>query len=71
MKFAPDPLHAEEVESALVGNEPTAETIAAATDQMDLQATLGDAYVSAEYRAHLANVMAKRALMKAVERAAG
>jgi CO/xanthine dehydrogenase FAD-binding subunit len=37
---------------------------------MNLQATLGDAYASAEYRAHLANVKAERALMKAVERAA-
>jgi len=72
MKFAPDPLHAEALESALVGKEPTAETFAAATDQMNLQATLGDVYASAEYRAHLTNVMAKRALiMKAAERAAG
>ena len=33
---------------------------------------VGDVYASAEYRTHLANVMAKRALiMKAAERAAG
>lgn len=66
-----NPVHATSVESALSGTEPTAENVAAAADKMDLQATLGDAYASAEYRAHLASVMAKRALMKAVERATG
>jgi CO/xanthine dehydrogenase FAD-binding subunit len=36
---------------------------------MDIEATMGDAYASTEYRAHLAKVMAKRALMLAAERA--
>ena len=66
-----NPVHAASVESALSGMEPTPENIAAAAEKMDLQATLGDAYASAEYRAHLAKVMAKRALLKAVERATG
>jgi carbon-monoxide dehydrogenase medium subunit len=65
----PNPVHAVAVESALAGQEPTDENIAAAADQMDIQAMLGDSYASAEYRAHLAKVMAKRALMLAVQRA--
>src|SRR5215510_9148317 len=67
----PNPMHAVAVESALAGMEPTAENIAAAADKMDIQASLSDHYASAEYRAHLAKVMAKRALMLAVERAGG
>ena len=64
-----NPVHAKSVESALMGMEPTEENIVAATDQMDIEATLGDSYASAEYRAHLAKVMAKRALLLASERA--
>ena len=64
-----NPVHAVAVESALAGQEPTAENIAAAADQMDIDATMGDSYASSEYRAHLAKVMAKRALMIAAERA--
>ncbi|HEU0292802.1 MAG TPA: xanthine dehydrogenase family protein subunit M [Anaerolineales bacterium] len=67
----PIPLHAVAVESALAGMEPTDENIAAAADKMDIQATLGDSYASAEYRSHLAKVMAKRALMLAAQRAGG
>ena len=66
-----NPVHAESVEKALMGMEPTAENIAAAVEQMDIEATMGDAYASSEYRAHLAKVMAKRALMLAAERAGG
>jgi carbon-monoxide dehydrogenase medium subunit len=66
-----NPVHAKSVESALIGQEPTAENIAAATDRMDIDATLGDPYASAEYRAHLAKVMAGQALMLAAERAGG
>src|SRR5512134_2173296 len=44
-----NPIHAKAVESALIGMEPTEENIAAATDQMDIEATLGDSYASAEY----------------------
>ena len=66
-----NPKHAVAVESALAGLEPTAENIASAAEKMDIQATLGDSYASAEYRAHLAKVMAKRALTLAVQRAGG
>jgi carbon-monoxide dehydrogenase medium subunit len=66
-----NPVHAKSVESALKGKEPTEENIAAATEQMDIDATLGDAYASAEYRAHLAKVMTRRALLFAAERAQG
>ncbi|HLO29279.1 MAG TPA: xanthine dehydrogenase family protein subunit M [Anaerolineales bacterium] len=66
-----NPMHARSVESALDGVEPTAENIAAAADQMDIEATLGDSYASSDYRAHLAKVMTKRALLLAAERARG
>jgi carbon-monoxide dehydrogenase medium subunit len=66
-----NPVHAKSVEAALKGKEPTEENIAAATAQMDIDATLGDAYASAEYRAHLAKVMTRRALLLAAERAQG
>ena len=66
-----NPVHAKSVESALTGMEPTETNISAAVDNMDIEATLGDSYASAEYRAHLAKVMAKQALMLAAERAGG
>jgi len=66
-----NPMHAVAVESALAGKEPTEANIAAAADMMDVKATLGDSYASSEYRAHLAKVMAKRALMLAAQRAGG
>jgi len=65
-----NPMHAVAVESALAGMEPTEANITAAADMMDIEATMGDSYASAEYRAHLAKVMAKRALKLAAERAA-
>jgi carbon-monoxide dehydrogenase medium subunit len=64
-----NPGHAKSVEAALTGMEPTEENIAAAADQMDIEATLGDSYASADYRTHLAKVMTKRALLLAAERA--
>jgi len=66
-----NPIHARSVESALKGMEPTEENIVAAAEQMDIEATLGDSYASAEYRAHLAKVLARRALLLAAERAQG
>jgi aerobic carbon-monoxide dehydrogenase medium subunit len=66
-----NPVHAKSVEAALMGMEPTEENIAAAAEKMDIEATMGDAYASTEYRAHLAKVMAKRALMLAAQRATG
>lgn len=66
-----NPSHAKSVESALMGMEPTEGNIAAAADQMDIEATLGDPYASSDYRSHLAKVMSKRALLLAAERARG
>jgi carbon-monoxide dehydrogenase medium subunit len=66
-----NPVRAKSVEAALKGMEPTEANISAAVDEMDIDATLGDSYASAEYRAHLAKVMAKQALMLAAERAGG
>lgn len=66
-----NPVHAKSVESALEGMKPTEDSIAAATDQMDIEATLGDPYASADYRAHLAKVLTRRAIMLAAERARG
>ncbi len=66
-----NPVHAKSVESALKGMQPTEANISDAVDTMDIDATLGDSYASAEYRAHLAKVMAKQALMLAAERAGG
>jgi carbon-monoxide dehydrogenase medium subunit len=66
-----NPVHAKSVESALTGMEPSEANISAAVDNMDIEATLGDPYASADYRAHLAKVMAKRALLLAAERARG
>ncbi len=64
-----NPTHAEAIESALAGMEPSEANISAAVDNMDIEATMGDSYASSEYRAHLAKVMAKRALILAAERA--
>jgi len=66
-----NPMHAQAVEDALMGMEPTEANIAAAADKMDIEATMGDSYASSEYRAHLAKVMAKRGLMLAAQRAMG
>jgi CO/xanthine dehydrogenase FAD-binding subunit len=52
-----------------MGMAPTEANIASAIEMMDIGATLGDSYASAEYRGHLAKVMAKRALMLAAQRA--
>ena len=66
-----NPVFVKSIGEALEGMEPTEENISAAVDHMDIKATLGDSYASAEFRAHLAKVMTKRALMLAAERATG
>lgn len=63
------PTHAVAVEKALMDKQPTEEIISEAADQMDIDAVMVDAYASSEYRAHLAKVMAKRALLLAAQRA--
>jgi len=64
-----NPVHASMVENNLTGMEPTEANLATAADQTDITATMSDAYASAEYRAHLAKVMTRRALMMAAKRA--
>jgi carbon-monoxide dehydrogenase medium subunit len=55
----------------LVGSAPSDEAIAAAAEQLRgaIENPLGDVYASAEYRLHLAEVLARRALRQAFERA--
>jgi carbon-monoxide dehydrogenase medium subunit len=60
------------VEQALVGKQPTAETIEAASQLASEGMTFNsDIFASEEYRAHLTRVFVKRALTRAVERARG
>ena len=66
-----NPMHAQAAEAALMGMAPDEANIAAAADKVDIQATMSDTYASAEYRVHLAKVLAKRALMAAAQRAMG
>jgi carbon-monoxide dehydrogenase medium subunit len=58
-------------EEALEGEEPSEEAVAAAAEQVAeaIHDPMGDTYASGEYRTHLAGVLARRALTKAVERA--
>ena len=63
---------ASNVESALSGKPLDAQTIAVAVANMvDPADLLSDLSASAEYRAHLCSVMAKRALTTAAQRAMG
>jgi carbon-monoxide dehydrogenase medium subunit len=65
-----NPMHMSAAEAALTGQEPTEANLAAAAEKVgELQAVMSDTYASAEYRAHLAKVLARRALMLAAERA--
>jgi carbon-monoxide dehydrogenase medium subunit len=65
------PVHATAAAEALTGGDGSEEAISAAAEkvQESLPHTTGDIYASSEYRAHLAKVLAKRALGKAFERA--
>jgi len=67
----PNPVRCTAAEAALMGAAPTEDAIAAAAAKVAgaLENPMGDLYASADYRAHLATVMAKRALMTAVARA--
>jgi carbon-monoxide dehydrogenase medium subunit len=64
------PVHARGAEDALRGHEPTPETLArAAQVGRDALDPPSDAFVSGAYRRHLAGVLCRRALTRAVERA--
>jgi CO/xanthine dehydrogenase FAD-binding subunit len=66
------PMSAARAESALAGHAPSAESIAAAADAAathDIDPS-SDIHASARYRRHLANVLTRRTLERAFERAA-
>jgi carbon-monoxide dehydrogenase medium subunit len=66
-----NPVHAAAAEKALTGKEPSEANIASAVSQVTqaIANPLSDIYASSEYRAHLATVLAKRALLSAAARA--
>jgi carbon-monoxide dehydrogenase medium subunit len=73
--ISPRPYRAREAERLLTGAPPTQETLAAAAAQVtrlpggEQVSLLGDQHASAPYRAHLAEVLARRALARAIARA--
>ena len=72
--ISPRPYRAREAESLLNGAPATPDALAAAATRVTRQdgqevSLLGDQHGSAPYRAHLAQVLARRALAKAVDRA--
>jgi carbon-monoxide dehydrogenase medium subunit len=71
--ISPRPYRARAAEAILKGAFPTEETLAAAAAQVtmgsaDRVSLLGDQHASADYRAHLAEVLTRRALAKAIAR---
>lgn len=70
--IADRPLRVSVVENALSGNVPTAEAIHDASRLVaDAVTPLGDIHASEAYRAHLGQVLTKRAIHDALERAQG
>jgi carbon-monoxide dehydrogenase medium subunit len=73
--ISPRPYRARQTERMLAGADPAPDTLAAAATQVTRlpdgsEATLlGDQHASAPYRAHLAEVLTRRALAKALSRA--
>lgn len=67
------PVDAPSPSRVLVGSSGSADAVAAAAGEVpaELGDALGDGYASAEYRTHLASVLAKRALTAAFARASG
>jgi aerobic carbon-monoxide dehydrogenase medium subunit len=65
------PVHATAAAEALTGAPVSEEAIASAAEKVpeSLPGAMGDTYASAEYRTHLAKVLAARALSRAFERA--
>ena len=66
---APAPVRPTEIESALIGQKPDAQTFKAAAASVEKLEATSDAYVSAAYRQHLARVLTERALVVAYQRA--
>lgn len=68
--ISPRPYRARGTERTLLGADPTPEALAAAAAQVaeDVH-LLGDQHASAPYRAHLAEVLTRRALARAITRA--
>jgi len=62
------PVRAREVEQALVGNAPTPELMRAACESCRAIEAIEDIHAPASYRQHLAAVLSRRALEKAVPR---
>ena len=62
------PLRCPEVESFLAGKKPDKQTLDEAVTHLKIDDVLSDAYVSDNYRRHLANVLLKRTLHQAAER---
>ena len=68
--IADRPLRVASVEEALKGNRPTPDTIEAASHLVDDAVTpVGDIHAGEGYRAHLGQVLTRRAICDAVERA--
>ena len=73
--ISPRPYRARETERMLVGADPATDSLAAAAAQVTRRpdgsevTLLGDQHASAPYRAHLAEVLTRRALAKALARA--
>jgi len=73
--ISPRPYRARQAERVLVGADPAPDTLAAAAAQVTAlpdgqQLTLlGDQHASGDYRAHLAEVLTRRALTRALARA--
>jgi carbon-monoxide dehydrogenase medium subunit len=67
----PNPVRCSDAEAALTGKAPTADNIAAAAALVGkaIKDPMSDSFASGDYRAHLASVMAKRALGMAADRA--
>lgn len=65
---AATPLRMSDVEAALIGQPANADTFRAAAEICRKVEAVGDVYISAGYRQHLAVVMAKRALEQAFAR---
>lgn len=68
---APTPLRMDAVEALLKGVKPTPEALKAAVVPCKEIDALGDVHAPASYRQHLAGVMVRRALTRAVARAKG